>query len=588
MLEIKSKELETYKELNIELQNQVYSLNDKLNKSDSELVSNNLNKEKISMMEKEVNSLLDELTENKQENNKLIQEVHSLKRQLANYEEKYSGENSLESMNKKLEQIRNQNIELYSTLEEQKIVIREFNSKCKAQEYEVEEFTTRLNDQILNITKWFEIFFTSLDSESILNEFPKFKDELNKGITATPSLFPNCSSINFEYFKNSSFKMKVKYSNELKELEKRYNDEKNAANSLIQDKSRLQSEISRLKQYIMDIEQESYKQKEFLNKKLEEAENKLLFEAKLGENKHLTTKSLESEVLENKKLIEKTNKKLEEIFIALNLPRHNLIETNPTGRITEMLDILSQHVNNLSKINMQEKTTSEENLILKNELLKSRKENTNLRQMTSEEIQRINQNYEQLQKTTSKKLDSLESQVYTLKTILHEKEEEVTRLRNEMISMKSSSANDGSYLHLNYQENIYNQDKLQIDKLQRKISNLQREIELKSIQISSQEQMLIRRNNEIDELKKIVEDKYSGVQANSNVINNNNYNNEIKNKIDDLENDKSKLIKDNLNLIHSNQELKKAVNDLTSEVDRLNSKINEKDIILSKKNGYSK
>ena len=133
---------------------------------------------------------------------------------------------------------------------------------------------------------------------------------------------------------------------------------------------------------------------------------------------------------------------------------------------------------------------------------------------------------------------------------------------NELI--KKENENQLSQLKINYEKekkekinsiiNDYNNKvinseekyKFQNQLLEKKIINLQTQMDLKDIQLKSQEEIINRRN-------KMLNDSLS-----SNLRNDDSY-------IKDLEKDKEKLISDNITLINDNQLLKQQIDSLTYE-----------------------
>ena len=140
----------------------------------------------------------------------------------------------------------------------------------------------------------------------------------------------------------------------------------------------------------------------------------------------------------------------------------------------------------------------------------------------------------------------------------------VFNLQKENEIVKKENENQLSQLKINYEKekkekinsiiNDYNNKvinseekyKFQNQLLEKKIMNLQTQMDLKDIQLKSQEEIINRRN-------KMLNDSLS-----SNLRNDDSY-------IKDLEKDKEKLISDNITLINDNQLLKQQIDSLTYE-----------------------
>lgn len=612
-LEIKAKELQTYKQLNQELQEQVIDLSHKLQSRDLQLETVKILKDNNSQLEKEINIVIEDLTKQKKENNSLLEEVHSLKKRLSNNEEKYSGENSLEVLHKRISILKEQNSELYSTVDEQKICIKGLENRSKTTNYEIEEYMRKINNEILNINEWIETYFTSfIRSEQEIPELKEFELNCqanssinnnslsNNNNNSNSSLYKILSSIKIDSIKkalNKKLKLMIK---EFKQINDNLKDERRISNDIQENYSKLTQELSKVKKQNINLELELEKQGEHYKQQLSKTEQKHIYENQVNSNKINFAKQVDEE---NQSLINNYEiilLKLEEIFIQLKLPKYNLIEKDIKNKIHEMLEFLVKQANDFSNSKFNEKILIEKNNVLKTELLKLKKDSSNLRQMTSDEVSKVSQNIEFLQKNSNKKIEGLESQVLTLKTILGEKDIEINKLitENKNLKMKlfSNSVDNNQNQHMNNVNNVNhisslssdfsahslkdnnnsnnNNNSSHIDKLERKINNLQREIELKSIQINSQEQMLIRRNNEIEDLKRNIKNN----NTNNNTINaslNSDDNSKNIKKMVDLENDKKSLIKDNISLISNNNEMKKMLHELKIENTILKEKINK-------------
>lgn len=116
---------------------------------------------------------------------------------------------------------------------------------------------------------------------------------------------------------------------------------------------------------------------------------------------------------------------------------------------------------------------------------------------------------------TFSKEDERDHYINSLKALLQERDGEIEVLKKDKLN---------------------NNEQTLINKLEKKIVHLQRDIELKQIQIKSQEQMINRRSQEISELKVTSSNGYDQIS--------------ITKKINTLEVEKEKLISDNVNLIN--------------------------------------
>ena len=506
----------------------------KLDQKNLETNSFNIAKENLKTLERELNSTLDEINNQKQENSRLLGEIHLLKKKLNSIEEKYSGENNLENLYDKINNLRDNNSSLKNELSKLSSHLDNQENHKNLIFQEFDEFCNKQNEEILKIIEWIETYM----SGEIKGEIP----ELPK------SFFKSKFNLNIDDIKKVLYNCRKRVVNEISRVEEKYLKETNTLNQVFDEKSRLQQELNNLKKNNLELEQEIYKQKEIYNKYLKETKDKESFE--FSDKK---SKLNDDQINEMKRFIEKVYYNLDEVFTLLKIPKYNLLENQINNKVMEMFDILLKNSPNYYEAMLTNKLIIEENNILKNDLIKIKKEYSSLKNMSGEEFNNALSNYENLNKTHSKKIDTLENQVISLKNLLNDKDHEISSLINDIKSLKQSN--------LNTHHSINEYDDQKNSKLEKKIQNLTKEIELKNIQIQSQEQMLNRRNIEIIELK-----EKSVLSANdcSNL------------KYSELERDKANLIKDNVSLINSNQEMKKVIAQLKLEVQELNNKLYSK------------
>lgn len=99
----------------------------------------------------------------------------------------------------------------------------------------------------------------------------------------------------------------------------------------------------------------------------------------------------------------------------------------------------------------------------------------------------------------------------TLNSQLYEKEELINQMNNEINNLKNMEVNLKTTLKNNDFKSSNRDDNVEKFKIfEKKITNLTKELELKDIQIKSQEQMITRRNKELDDLK---DDKTKGLKT---------------------------------------------------------------------------
>ena len=230
-----------------------------------------------------------------------------------------------------------------------------------------------------------------------------------------------------------------------------------------------------------------------------------------------------------------------------------------------MLDIILYNSERFNSLTNNENKLAEQNNFYKVELSKVKKEISNIKLAYNEEIIKLNNSNELLNKKLNANSKYSEDQISLLKSIIKEKEEENKKLLNEINNTNTNIEFNNN--NNNQQSNMSNCliDKNLILKLEKKIVHLQRDIDLKSIQINSQEQMLTRRNQEIADLKKIL----NKINEENNVDQNNNSTlKALSNELNNINSnqDLNKIILENNKLINDNASLDKTINKLNNVI----------------------
>lgn len=337
----------------------------------------------------------------------------------------------------------------------------------KEKDNEIKEIISGINVEIKTINQWIDTYLGVHFDQFI--EIPELPYTVSKPIK---------NKVKFDTLKENLVNAQKRMNNELSKCNSILKDMKQDGEEQITRYQRLINENSELKGTILKRNEEIY----ILQQEIETYSAEIgLTKDTLSQLKYEITEKNESfnnylnsinNLIKSEMDIVKQNSFILNNFSEL-LYRSTYAE-NIKDQIRDGLEAIFEIFHTV--VNEHEKHFSNLNLKNSNGLL------------SAEEIKQIN----------DLKLDNelLESQ-------LKEKEEQINQMSNEISAMRNMEANLKQTLKS--QDNVVSvhkddsSDKLRI--MEKKVNNLMRELELKDIQIKSQEQMITRRNKELEEFK---------------------------------------------------------------------------------------
>lgn len=537
-LDRKVRELKNSEIIIKESNDRIINLESCLDKSTCELSSykrtNNINEK----LKKELQLQIESLNQERNHNSKILHENHELKLRLRELESILNGENSPNKLLNSINSLHDEILSISNQLEQTLNDKSNIESILKDKEKSIDEFIKSIVNELEKTSDWVKTYMISFFiNKNDISHPPHLNIKTNlSGISSLYSAWDN--------LKNSLINSRFKSNEEYKELNLKLSNEKSLNERLAEEKIKAVTDFNKLRKSYLELEQELYifKNKETTKneiKEIKEKNNEELNLSNLETDEKLSKENIKKACLkiksDDEKKISVILKSAEEILNNLDHPLYSIIEMEGLNRIIEILKVIKEKTKDklsITKANI-------ENQSLKNEVIKMKKDISLAKKTANDEIDRIINENEFTQNTFKIKIDSLEAQNINLKSLIYSKDDEIKSILSELNIMKK----------MNFE--IVDNNKGNC-KLENKIENLRKEIELKNIQIQSQEQMLERRNREIQDLI-----NHKSIENTSNY--NFSENNAKDILITELEKDKNNLIKDNINLILSNKELKKII-----------------------------
>jgi len=323
-----------------------------------------------------------------------------------------------------------------------------------------------INVEVKTINQWIDTYLGVHFEQHI--EIPELPYTISKAIK---------NKIKFDSLKENLMNAQKKMNTELHKNEVFIIELKNECNEYIKKQESLMNDISALKNHILIKNEEIFvlqQSNDNINKELsltKEANRNMKVE--VNEKNDVFTKFLQK--LNSELLVEVEKIKQNELIIS-NFP-HLFYKSSYSENVKDQIlfsiktlveisdHFLQQYDNTFKKI--------EEHKFLKQEMEKFRRENT-LKIEGKSSIEESN-NEEKWNK------------------ILEEQNELINSLNNEIIALKSEKVNSQTKI------DTENEEKYKI--LEKKVAKLINDNNLKEIQIKNQEEMLSRRNYEIEDLK---------------------------------------------------------------------------------------
>lgn len=523
-----------------------------------------------------INRLQSNVDNERLKNDNLFKSNQEINSKYLMLKDKYSGENSLENLKSQIQtknnEIENLNIQINNLTKTTKF----YENKIQILETENKEIISAMNNEFKSITKWIETYMPVFYDQHF--EIPDLPVTINKNIKNKYKL-DSLKEILQKVRKNVNTEFN-KYELNLKEAKKEHNE-------IMHKQEKLIREISELKNLILNKNEEIFS----LNSEIES------YHSSLNQNKGdlMKFKSEVSDKQENfnrflEKICNNIQKEIDGIlrndsmknFYEYLYRNNNYTTSNHTdsnlslkSEVEDNIDKILQILNSLSReYEIQLNKINEINsLKSENEKLKkefSEKNNKLLKDIDNlkSEKEEIIINFEKLKIDDIRANEAnLTKHTEKLRLKINEKEDQLIGLQQENNLLKSQieliekNLNNNSVkfqMEFDMKENL---EKLSdaYASLEKKLRNLTTEIELKDMQIKSQEQMINRRTQEISEMKA----KINGMNETNMEFD--------KEKIRNLETDKDKLLKDNLSLMNANYMLN---NQLSLMKNELQVKIN--------------
>jgi chromosome segregation ATPase len=483
--------------------------------------------------------------------------------------EKYSGENSLENLKNqittKINENENLNLQINNLTKSSKFQ----ENKIQSLETENKEIISAMNNEFKSLIKWIETYMPVFYDQHF--EIPDLPVTINKNIK---------NKFKLDSLKEILQKVRKNVNTEFNKYEQILKDAKKENNEIIHKQEKLIREISELKNQILNKNEEIFS----LNSEIES------YHSSLNQNKGDLMK-IKSEVSDKQ---ENFNRFLEKIYNNIQKEIDAILHNDTMKNFYEYL-YRNNNYNSLTENNLSLKSQVEDNLekILQilnslireyeiqlnkiNDINSQKSENEKIKKEFSEknnkllkDIETLKSEKEEIIKNFEKiKIDdiranesNLTKHTEKLRLKINEKEDVIIHLQQENNLLKSQieliekNINNNSLKSQMEYDMKENYEKLSdaYASLEKKLRNLTTEIELKDMQIKSQEQMINRRTQEISEMK----GKLSS-------FNEGNVDFE-KEKIKNLETDKEKLLKDNLALMNANYVLNNQIGLMKNEL----------------------
>ena len=582
--ELKIKALE--KEKNI-IESKTNQLVDLVKQYSKELSNTSIKFDSIESEKQTLNNLNMKLNQKNETNEKVIKDLNQIQKDLnMNLKENQSLKNDLFQKEDLIKNLTNQLTEFTyykNNFEESekeinklRIELKEIYSKnninihrANENEIELNNLINLLNKKISQIIEWIRNYFDNNFNNEI-NDIPQL-NEINYNINL--NLIIDELSKKRKLLKENILNLE----NQIKENENKNNELLTKIDLLYQDNVELNKKVNKEKEENI----KNQKDKENYNIEIEKLKKNIFEVNKENEN----MKNINNEILDShNKIIQESINLIINDSDLINLVKNikNIFQSdssfeNNINKINEILELLKSEYLKLKNFKEQNKElcdlidkVNKEKIELINNLEDINKENN----MIKNQMEFINKDKDLILQTNQSLLNEKNSLLNLINTLNlnidnfkkenNDLNDNLFNLQKENELIKKENENQLSQLKINYEKekkekinsiiNDYNNKvinseekyKFQNQLLEKKIINLQTQMDLKDIQLKSQEEIINRRN-------KMLNDSLS-----SNLRNDDSY-------IKDLEKDKEKLISDNITLINDNQLLKQQIDSLTYE-----------------------
>ena len=537
----------------------IKDLSDKINSMKNLFNQNENLTNSLNQIQKDLNM---NLKENQSLKNDLFQKEDLIKNLTNQLTEFTYYKNNFEESEKEINKLR---IELKETYSKNNINIHRANEN----EIELNNLINLLNKKISQIIEWIRNYFDNNFNKEI-NDIPQLNeinyninlnliiDELSKKRKLLKENILNLENqIKENENKNNELLTKIDllYQDNV-ELNKKVNKEKEENIKNKKDKENYNIEIEKLKKNIFDVNKENENMKN-INNEILDSHNKIIQESInliINDSDLINLVKNIKNIFQSDSSFENNINKINEIlelFKSEYLKLKNFKEQNK--ELCDLIDKVNKEkielINNLEDIN-------KENNMIKNQMefinkdkdliLQTNQSLLNEKNSLLNLINTLNLNIDNFKKENNDLNDNLFNLQKENELIKKENENQLSQIKinyeKEKKEKINSIINDYNNKVINSEEKYKFQNQL----LEKKIINLQTQMDLKDIQLKSQEEIINRRN-------KMLNDSLS-----SNLRNDDSY-------IKDLEKDKEKLISDNITLINDNQLLKQQIDSLTYE-----------------------
>ena len=537
----------------------IKDLSDKINSMKNLFNQNENLTNSLNQIQKDLNM---NLKENQSLKNDLFQKEDLIKNLTNQLTEFTYYKNNFEESEKEINKLRIELKEIYS---KNNINIHRANEN----EIELNNLINLLNKKISQIIEWIRNYFDNNFNKEI-NDIPQL-NEINYNINLNliidelskkrKLLKENISNLENQIKENENksnellTKIDLLYQDNV-ELNKKVNKEKEENIKNKKDKENYNIEIEKLKKNIFDVNKENENMKN-INNEILDSHNKIIQESInliINDSDLINLVKNIKNIFQSDSSFENNINKINEILELLKseyLKLKNFKEQNK--ELCDLIDKVNKEkielINNLEDIN-------KENNMIKNQMefinkdkdliLQTNQSLLNEKNSLLNLINTLNLNIDNFKKENNDLNDNLFNLQKENELIKKENENQLSQLKinyeKEKKEKINSIINDYNNKVINSEEKYKFQNQL----LEKKIINLQTQMDLKDIQLKSQEEIINRRN-------KMLNDSLS-----SNLRNDDSY-------IKDLEKDKEKLISDNITLINDNQLLKQQIDSLTYE-----------------------
>ena len=537
----------------------IKDLSDKINSMKNLFNQNENLTNSLNQIQKDLNM---NLKENQSLKNDLFQKEDLIKNLTNQLTEFTYYKNNFEESEKEINKLRIELKEIYS---KNNINIHRANEN----EIELNNLINLLNKKISQIIEWIRNYFDNNFNKEI-NDIPQL-NEINYNINLNliidelskkrKLLKDNISNLENQIKENENksnellTKIDLLYQDNV-ELNKKVNKEKEENIKNQKDKENYNIEIEKLKKNIFDVNKENENMKN-INNEILDSHNKIIQESInliINDSDLINLVKNIKNIFQSDSSFENNINKINEILELLKseyLKLKNFKEQNK--ELCDLIDKVNKEkielINNLEDIN-------KENNMIKNQMefinkdkdliLQTNQSLLNEKNSLLNLINTLNLNIDNFKKENNDLNDNLFNLQKENELIKKENENQLSQLKinyeKEKKEKINSIINDYNNKVINSEEKYKFQNQL----LEKKIINLQTQMDLKDIQLKSQEEIINRRN-------KMLNDSLS-----SNLRNDDSY-------IKDLEKDKEKLISDNITLINDNQLLKQQIDSLTYE-----------------------